>query len=330
MSLLTIPADIFYLIVPLLPVKSICLLEGTCRLFAKRLHKDNSIWTTLYRSHLSNTIPPFNDEPRTVKGRYILHMRALTSLTYYGDLEFSASNGHDIWLRKRLKTDPHKRRINIPMMAIRNGHVECLRVILDSGHEIIDPLPYLLEGVRSKHVDVVEFLFHRGFAVDTHGSSLLLRKAIRKNSGPMVTLLLKETHKENLPQLDMSRLAQVAVSRNAYASIRAFHIFDSQWGDRFLEEAIKQRNTEVTKFLIEDEYTLQLNLDKAVELACENGDYHAILSLFFHRRANVNPIGGAPLIKAAKRGHPILVQFLLEKGADPSVLSEQYRLLYHV
>ena len=331
MSFLTIPADIFYLIIPLLPVKSICSLECICRLFARRLHKDNSIWSTLYRLHLSETIPQFNDEPRTVKGRYILHMRALMSLVYYdGDLEFSASNGHDIWLRRGFKTTIHKRHINIGMMAIRNGHVGCLRVFLDSGCEIMDPLSYLIEGVKSNRVEIVEFLFDRGFPMNAKDSTLLLRKATRKNNGPMVTLLLKKTYEQDLPMLDMSRLARTAVSHNAYASIRAFHTFDPKWGDRFLDEAIKETNREVTKFLIEDEYTLPLNIDKALELACEKGDYHTVLSLFYHRRVNVNPIGGAPLIKATKGGHPIIVQFLLEKGADSSVLAEKYRLLYRV
>ena len=161
----TIPADVFYLIVPLISVKDILSLARSCRLFSRRLTNDNPIWSTLYRLHLSETIPPFHDEPKTVKGRYILHMRALMSLTYCdGDLEFASANGHEVWLRKRFNPSHHHvKKSNIPIMAIRNGHVECLRVLLQSNHYRTNPFPYLLEAIKSGQSEALKLLLDSAF-----------------------------------------------------------------------------------------------------------------------------------------------------------------------
>ena len=327
MSFQTIPSDVFYLIVPLISVKEILSLARSCQLFSRRLSKDSTIWSTLYRLHLSETIPPFHDEPKTVKGRYILHMRALMSLTYYdGDLEFASTNGHEVWLRRRFNPSHyHVKKSNIPIMAICNGHVECLRVLLQSNHYKTNPFPYLLEAIKSNQSEVLKLLLVSGFSFDEK-YSLLLRKATRRNNASIVTLLLEAGRDLHYyPAVSI----RSAVKHDCYASIRAFHTFNPQWGDQLLEEAIRQSNKEVARFLIE-EYTLALDVNTAFELACEKGEYHIVISLYYRRRADVNAKGGSALIKAAKGGHPIIVKFLLDENADPSVLSEPYRLLYRV
>ena len=87
-------------------------------------------------------------------------MRALMSLTYYdGDLEFASTNGHEVWLRKRFNPSHHHvKKSNIPIMAICNGHVECLRVLLQSNHYRTNPFPYLLEAIKSNQSEVLEVI----------------------------------------------------------------------------------------------------------------------------------------------------------------------------
>ena len=329
MSLLSIPSDVFYLIIPLLPPKSICSLARTCRLFSQRLSNDSLIWTALYRENLSKTIPP----PKTVKERYLSHIRALSSLMYCdGDMELSATHGHEAWLEN------HRNRMNILIQsvighmvtsAIRNNQSECLRLILPcyDFRRCQYTISHLRDAIDTGNAKILEALLEAGLSVEDGAYPELLKLATKRNHMDVVTLLLTKGEGVRCRPWE---IVKTGVKHNSFASIHAFHTYNNKWGDLFLEEAIRQNSYTVAKFLIEDEYTLRLNVDDNFEFACEHGTYDIMLSLYYRRRPNINSNGGRPLVMSAKGGHPIIVKFLLEQGADPTVLPEAYRLLYNV
>lgn len=253
-------------------------------------------------------------------------MRVLLSLMYCdGDIQMAASNGYDIWLKRRLGSSHGVG--HILSCAVLHGHSECVRVILPYYRAFSGD--YLHDSIEYGHPEILKILLEAGLEVDggRRGYSGLLKQSTKKNNGAMVTILLEHNQDKCFPSRAWE-ITKAALKHRAYAAIRAFHTFEPKWGDVFLEDAIKNNNYEISKFLIEDEYTLTLDVDRAFELACEHGNYHAMISLYYHRRPDINANNGAPLLKAAKGGHPMVVEFLLKKGADPTALPEPYRLLY--
>lgn len=74
-------------------------------------------------------------------------------------------------------------------LAIRHGHVEIVRLLIERGAQIRDHPEYLESAIFSGNPDLVRFLQDQGLSFTINGYDLL-EKAINSNSPPMVGYLM--------------------------------------------------------------------------------------------------------------------------------------------
>jgi ankyrin repeat protein len=208
------------------------------------------------------------------------------------------------------------------------------RLLIDAGAELNKPL---VACGSCDNAEVAALLLDSGAEINGAGGWTPLEEALYWNSRRMIDLLLQRGAAiQNLrTAAGLGRTDLIEGFFNVDGSLKpeAGRI-DWPWGsldvirNSRLDEAIKQQLTARFSSWTNDRQSI---LDNAFVYACMHGHTDAA-RLLLDKGANVNAIpggfdySGTGLHYAALNGHPHMVDFLIECGADPSIKDKKVGL----
>lgn len=235
--------------------------------------------------------------------------------------------------------------------AIRYGHVEAVRLLVDKGLDLnvsrVGGDTYLGLAAENGHTDIVRLLLKKGAYIDTPGYDGNYRRtplaaAAENGHVEIVRLLLKGGAQVNPPSYEKPESYRLPLNCAACSgNVEIVKLMIGKGADinargegaiTALHEAARAGHAEIVRILLEKGAKVDVDsmADRTpLHYACESGDVDSV-RLLLEKGAKINRgecHGETPLycaVRAASRAksdsgwkrHEQVVRFLLEKGAD--------------
>ncbi len=215
------------------------------------------------------------------------------------------------------------------LQAARNGNKYRVKVGLILGIDVNEKREYLettalMIAAKHNHPEIVELLLKNGAYVNerdaTWEKKTTLTIATENNHPEIVALLLQygaDVDKGERRDRNVDETALMIATKNNRPEIVALLLqYGAHVDEQSLMIAVKQRNLEIVRILVDAEVVSNIGIGKALIKATTLG-YLEIVKSIVNRRANISiqDINEA-LILAAESGHLEIVKFLANNGAN--------------